>query len=103
MNKTNLQSLKNLSPCILENEERVVSKQDYKIKKACFTENTGKIIFKEPKGIFIVRAVIFSDTYCKTVTKKIKQHVGQKEEFLKRICINTMIFNKFTRGNIECG
>ena len=102
MNKSNLQNLKNLNPCILENEERIVSKQDYKIKKVCFTENTGKVIFKEPNGIFIVRAVIFSDTYCKTVTKKVKQHVGQKEDFLKRICINTMIFNKFTRGNIEC-
>lgn len=102
MNKSNLQNLKHLNPCILENEECVVSKQDYKIKKVCFTENTGKIYFKEPKGIFIIKAVIYSDTYCKTVTKKIKQHVGQKDKFLKRICINTMIFNKFTRGNIEC-
>lgn len=106
MNKHNLKNckdLKDLSPCILENEEIVVSKQDYNIKKVCFTENTGKVLFKVPNGIYIVKATMYSDTYCKTVTKKIKQHVGQKDTFLKRLYINTFIFNHFTRGNIERG
>ena len=101
MNK--LSNLKELNPCLLENEECVVSKQDYKIKKVCFTENRGKVLFREPNGIFIIKATIYSDTYCKTVTKKIKQHVGQKEDFLKCIRVNTRIFNKFTRGEIEKG
>lgn len=102
MNKSNLKNLKDISPCLLENEERIISKQDYKIKKVCFNENTGKVCFKEPNGIFIVKATMYSDTYYKTVTKKIKHHVEQKDDFLKKLYINTFIFNKFTRGNIEC-
>ena len=101
MNKPS--NLNNLSPCILENEECVVAKQDYKIKKVCFDENTGKVMFRDQTGIMIVNAIVYSENYCKTVTQKLKQHVGQKQNLLYCIYVNTCIFNKFTRGDIECG
>lgn len=97
MNK--LSNLKNLEPCIFENEAKIVAKQDYKLRKVCFKENAGKIVFSERNGIFITKATIYSEYFRKNVTKKIIQHVKQQDEFLDSISINTFIFNKFTRGN----
>ncbi len=101
MNKSS--NLNNLNPCIVKNEECVVAKQNYKLKKVCFPENSGQVSFYATKGIFIVNAIMYSENNSKIVTKKIKQHVGQTDDSLYCIKINTFIFNKFTRGEIECG
>lgn len=94
---------KDIAPCLIEKVEDVIYTHDYTIKSACFTENSGKVYLKEPNGIFVIKATMYSDNYKKNVTKKIRRYIGQCGKPQPCIKINTRIFNKYTRGEIEIG
>ena len=77
--------------------------RNYKIKKPQYLESSGYIRIYEQNGLTITRAIVSGFKYMKEITPIIKLIVGQDNEPLHHIIIDTSLCNQYTEGDIEPG